>query len=423
MNAGDTLPLTIEKATAGGRMLARHDRRIVLVSGTIPGERVQARIDQVKGGVAFATTIGVETASPDRRPSVADPSCGGNVFTHIAYARQLALKQDIVRDAFVRIAHLPVPDGMTTHASPETGYRMRARLHAQGERLGFYRESSHTLCDPRGTGQLLDSTLEVVRGVSGALRSGRVTNAVSLDITENAAASERAIVLELSVEQRGAGTWEPVLGVGGVTGASILRRGQVMASRGELRVRDALRIDAPGGSVQLMLARQAGAFFQGNRYLLEPLISRVQSFLPDGPLIDLYAGSGLFGLAHVAAERGSVTLVESDRLALDDLRVNAGPFADAVTVVGAPVEAFVASNMPASSVVVDPPRTGLARGIAAALTTSGARRVVYVSCDVATLARDAQALAQGGFELRAMELFDLFPNTAHVETVSVFDRD
>jgi 23S rRNA (uracil1939-C5)-methyltransferase len=425
MKTGETLPLTIEKATAGGRMLARHEGQVVLVSGTIPGERVQARIDQVKGGVAFATTTAVEIASADRRQSSVDPACGGNAFSHIAYGRQLSLKHEIVRDGFARIAHLPVPKVISTHASPETGYRMRARLHAQRARLGFYRESSHTLCDPETTGQLLESTLEVVRAVAAALQSGRVTNAVSLDVTENVDASERAIVLELSAEQQGAGTWEPVLGIGGVTGATIVRRGQVIAGRGELRVRDVLPINAAGESTQLTLARQGGAFFQVNRHLLQPLISRVQSLLLDGPLIDLYAGSGLFGLAHAAAGRGPVTLVESDRRALEDLGVNARPFGTIVSVMGVPVEQFVGTgaSLQASSIVVDPPRTGLARGTAAALTSSSARQVVYVSCDVATLARDAQALAQGGFELREMELFDLFPNTAHVETVSVFARD
>lgn len=275
MRPGDTLSLTIEKAAAGGRMLARHDGRVVFVAGTIPGERVQARIEQVKGDVAFGATVAIETPSPDRRAAGPDPACGGNVFAHIAYVRQLALKQDILRDAFWRIAHIPLADELATHPSPETGYRMRARLHAHGERLGFYRESSHTLCDPGATGQLLESTLDAVREVSAALRSGRVTLATSLDISENIEATERAIVLELSAEQRDQGNWEAVLGARGVTGATIMRRGQVLASRGELSVRDVLELAMPGGTTMLTLARQAGAFFQGNRYLLRQLVARV----------------------------------------------------------------------------------------------------------------------------------------------------
>src|SRR5262245_57038277 len=183
MKAGDILPLTIEKPAAGGRMLARHQGQVVLVTGTIPGERVLVRVDQVRGGVAFASTKVVETQSADRRATNPELACGGNVFGHIAYARQLGLKQDILRDGFQRIAHVGLPDDVPMHPSPERGYRMRARLHVHGERLGFYHEGTHTLCDPASTGQLLDSTLRVVGGVADALRSGRVAHAVSLDIS------------------------------------------------------------------------------------------------------------------------------------------------------------------------------------------------------------------------------------------------
>jgi 23S rRNA (uracil1939-C5)-methyltransferase len=302
---------------------------------------------------------------------------------------------------------------------------MRARLHAHGDRLGFYRESTHTLCDPAATGQLLDSSVDVVRRVADALRAGQVAHAASLDISENIDATERAIVLELSAEHREHGRWDALLTVDGITGATITRRGQVVASRGEQAVRDVLEVETPDGTRHVTFARRAGAFFQGNRYLLRTLVARVSALVAPGDLVDLYAGSGLFGLAHAAAGHGAVTLVESDRFALEDLRGNAAPYAGVAVVIGAPVEQYVrsAANITAPTVLVDPPRTGLSRGVAAALAASRASRLVYVSCDVATLARDVRALADGGFRLRRMELFDLFPNTAHVETVVVLDRD
>ena len=425
MRPGDTLSLTVEKAAAGGRMLARHEGRILLLSGAIPGEQVQARIDQVKGGVVFGSTVSVDVASSDRRSAGPDPSCGGNVFAHIAYARQLTLKQEIVRDAFARIAHLPIPDELVAHASPERGYRMRARLHVHGDRIGFYREATHTLCDPAATGQLLDATVTVIRDISDALRSGRVAHASALEICENVDASQRAIALELLPDQQERGQWDGVLKVPAITGAAVTRRGQVLAGRGDLSVRDVLEIETPGRIAHVVLARQVGTFFQGNRYLLQTLVTRVLELLLPGALIDLYAGCGLFGLAHAAAGGGPVTLVEGDGLVLEDLRANARPYPGDATVVGAPVEQFVGSGdtIAAPSVLVDPPRTGLSRGVAAALAASSTSRVVYVSCDVATLARDVRALVDGGFRLRQMELFDLFPNTAHVETVSLLDRD
>src|SRR5215207_7140678 len=110
-------------------MIARHEGQIVFVAGEIPGERVRVRVEQVRGGTAYAATTLVEEASPDRRDPGADPACGGNVFAHVTYPRQLQLKAAIVQDAFARIGKLPLAAPVSVRASPEQGYRMRARLH------------------------------------------------------------------------------------------------------------------------------------------------------------------------------------------------------------------------------------------------------------------------------------------------------
>src|SRR5499427_4887620 len=129
-----TVPLTIEKPAAGGRMIARLDGQVVLVSGAIPGERVNARIDRKGKGVLYATTVDVDEPSPDRRPVAGDPECGGCLYAHVAYPRQLELKSDVIADAFSRIGKLSLPGHVVVARSPETGYRMRARLHVRGHR-------------------------------------------------------------------------------------------------------------------------------------------------------------------------------------------------------------------------------------------------------------------------------------------------
>src|SRR3954468_16675342 len=96
---GGRLTLDIDKPAAGGRMLARHAGQVVLVTGTIPGERVVARVERVGMGVAFADTEDVLVASPDRRTGSTDWRCGGDAFSHIAYPRQLMLKAQIIQDA------------------------------------------------------------------------------------------------------------------------------------------------------------------------------------------------------------------------------------------------------------------------------------------------------------------------------------
>ncbi len=417
---GDLLSLTIEKPAAGGRMLARHDGQVILVAGAIPGERVRARVEQRRGGVLFARVELVEEPSPDRRAGGADPACGGSDYAHIEYARQLLLKQAIVADAFARIARHPIEPPVAVHASAERGYRMRARLHARGTRLGFYREGTHMLCDPAGTGQLLDDTCLVIDRLSESMRADAVEGAMALELAENVSGDERAVVLELDPDGRARGPWEALLRVAGLTGAAVSRGGRVLASGGELTIHDT--VQAPDGS-RVRLGRGPRTFFQGNRHLLGTLVDRVLARVGDGPLVDLYAGCGLFGLCHAAAGRGPVEAVEADAEGAGDLERNAAGI-DAVTVHAQPVEHYLDRHpkLDHATVLVDPPRTGLSREAAVRLAGSGAPRIVYLSCDVATLARDARHLLDAGFALGPVELLDLFPATSHVETLLVATR-
>src|SRR5688500_17244301 len=146
ISIGDVLPLTIDKPAAGGRMIARVDRLVVLVSGAIPGERVRAKIERVGKGAAYAAAVDIEEPSADRRVATGDPLCGGCLYAHIAYPRQLELKALVIADAFARIGRLGLPAGIRVAPSPEEGYRMRARLHMRGRLAGFFREGTHEVC-------------------------------------------------------------------------------------------------------------------------------------------------------------------------------------------------------------------------------------------------------------------------------------
>ena len=169
----------------------------------------------------------------------------------------------------------------------------------------------------------------------------------------------------------------------------------------------------------MALQRNVRAFFQGNRYLLPALVARVLSLVEPGPVADLYAGVGLFGVALAATGRGDITAVEGDRTGAQDLRANASPYGAALTVVHQSVEAFVArpSTPPGTSLIVDPPRTGMSREAMDGIVHFRAPSILYVSCDVATLARDVRRLVESGYLIDHVEAFDLFPNTAHVEAV------
>ena len=187
---------------------------------------------------------------------------------------------------------------------------------------------------------------------------------------------------------------------------------------GDAYVRDVVSV----GGVDVMLRRHVLSFFQNNRYLLRDLVSHVIGQISSGDdVIDLYAGVGLFAIAAAVGRGARVTAVEGDSVSAADLAANAVATDGAVAAVHQPVESFVAHHRQApSALIVDPPRTGMSGEALSGAIGLGARRIIYVSCDVATLARDARRLVDAGYVIERVDGFDLFPNTPHVETVAVF---
>ena len=134
----------------------------------------------------------------DRREPFTDPLCGGCLYAHIAYARQRAIKSEIIADALGRIGRIVWPSPIVVAASPEEGYRMRARLHVRGRRIGFFREGSHDLCDARLTRQLLPATSDVLDRIGAGLASLNLDVDGDLDVSENVDASQRVVHFETS---------------------------------------------------------------------------------------------------------------------------------------------------------------------------------------------------------------------------------
>jgi 23S rRNA (uracil1939-C5)-methyltransferase len=417
MHAGTLLTLDIEKPAAGGRMLARHDGQVVLVWGAIPGERVSARVERTGKGVIYAETVQVLSPSADRRADV-DWRCGGNVLAFIDYPRQLEIKGQIIQDALARIGRVRLAPP-TVVASPEHGYRMRARLHASNGRIGFYREGTHTLCSAAPTRQLADATNAWIAAMEELIARHALAGLAALDVAENIGGDERACHVELHA---GVETSDYAALSDGLTGLSAAR-----ADRAGFEVLSGTPVvtDVLNG---LRLQRDVRAFFQGNRFLVNSLVQRVVSLAGNGPIVDLYAGVGLFGLSLAAAGAPRVIAVEGDSISGRELQANAEPFGDRVRVERRSVEQFLAlvrdrrDDLSGAAVIVDPPRSGMTREALAGVIALQPARIVYVSCDVATLARDTRTLIDAGYELGELTGLDLFPNTAHVESIAPFNR-
>jgi 23S rRNA (uracil1939-C5)-methyltransferase len=422
LTAGLEIELLVEKPAAGGRMIARHGGQVVFVAGAIPGERVKARVERVERQLAFATATGLIEASADRREPFSDPLCGGCLYSHIAYDRQLQIKAAVVEDAFTRLGRLPVPVPVMVKRSPERGYRMRARLRAAGDRIGFYREGSHVLCDARATHQMIEAGLDAAATAVSMLH-GRGARVAVVEIAENLIGDGRVLRIEVANDLEAPG--EAVTGLAAIAGVSgvALVTPQGSFEAGVPLVQDDLASLSAGRATAGRLVRRPTSFFQANRFLLPELVIAVLDAVPaSGDVLDLYAGVGLFALSLAATGRTRVTAVEGDRSSGADLFSNASQFAEAVRVVASSVEEYLARRLPQpATVIVDPPRTGMSRPALDRIASLKPQRVVYVSCDPPTMARDARRLVDAGYRLTSLRAFDLFPNTPHVESLGIFD--
>ena len=443
VKVGSEVTVDIEKPVAGGRMLARHEGQVVLVWGAIPGERVRARIERAGRGVLYAETSEVLAPSVDRRDAGADWRCGGHMFAHIAYERQTRVKAEIIQETLGRIGRVSMPAQPDVVASPERGYRMRARLHARGGRLGFLLEGTHRLCNAGATGQLLPETVDWVASAERVIAQERLSGLVGVEIAENVRADERACHLHLEAGTDAA-PFARLADAGRLTGLSAERADRLGIERlmGVPSVTDVLPVRAGDSTSALHLRRNVRTFFQGNRFLLERLVRFVIELVPPGPVVDLYAGVGLFGLSLAAAGGEGITLVEGDPTSGADLKANAEPFGPRVTVDTRSVETFLRMAGPAgpprgahparhvethdaanaATFIVDPPRTGISKDAIGGIVGRQPARIIYVSCDIATLARDTRTLVDAGYMLGGVTGIDLFPNTAHVETIATFSR-
>ncbi len=425
LSPGAIVELLIEKPAAGGRMIARHEGQVVLVSGTIPGERVRAQVERVEKRLAFASTQEIVEESPHRRATVFDPACGGCVYAHIGYDTQIALKSEVIADAFTRIGRVPLSSPVPVAASPVRGYRMRARLHVHRGRAGFFREGSHQLCDAEPTGQLHQGATEAVQDALSVLGQSMSADVMSIQVSENVAADERALHLEVRTARAVApAALATAMEAARLTGCSARSATGSFSRAGDPAVADPLGVLTAGRAASGMLRRHAASFFQANRFLLPALVTHVMDAVSeDGDVLELYAGVGLFAVSLAAAGRSGIAAVEGDRESGADLLRNAAAYPQRIRAVVGLVEEYVRRERTRpETLIVDPPRTGMSREAMDAIPQLGARHIVYVSCDPPTMARDARRLLESGYALTSLTGFDLFPNTPHVEVVGVFER-
>lgn len=385
MRTTDTLPsflnVTIERLLPGGVGLAHAEGLTLFVSLAAPGDEVRVRIDRVQGKVAFASIHEIIKPSPVRvdPPCPYFGRCGGCDFQQLTYEAQLQAKVDIIQDCFQRIAKVPEPVEIKIHRSPEWQYRARALWQTDADRkwLGYYVRGSREVCDVEYCAVLvpeLQQTLESLRSTIETATSVRDIAAVAGD--------------------EGVSVYPPL--------ANFDPRAISRTIAGE------------------RYHLSAKSFFQINHQLLPVLIQEAIGSAEGKIALDLYCGVGLFTLP-LARRFTQVKGVEANERAIRFARANL----ESAQLNNAQVFAADVSNWLRSTEVpstadlllLDPPRTGAENKVMAGILSLKPARIVYVSCDPATLARDLKKLLAGGYSLDTVTAFDMFPQTHHVETV------
>lgn len=382
LSTGDAFELDVVSVVAGGDGLARTEEgQVVFVRGGLPGERVRVDVLETRRDFARAAVTEVLVASPDR---VEPPcgfvalGCGGCGWQHVRADAQLPLKREIVVDSLRRLGRIvdpPVFDGV---ALPAEGYRTTLRLAVDAEgRPALHRAASHDLVT-------IDSCLVTHPLLTAILATGRWPGA-------------RSVTLRC-----GARTGETLVKVSpGRVGGSTANSFHELAAGRRWRI-------------------SAASFFQARPDGADALAAEVVALVTGAgasSAVDLYCGVGLFAGALLDAGVTVGSAVEGSRSSADDAKHNLGR---SVRVATSDVGKW--KPRPAESVVADPSRDGLGREGVATVLGCEPSLVVLVSCDPASLGRDARLLAEAGFRLQRSIPIDLFPHTPHIEVVSSFVR-
>jgi 23S rRNA (uracil1939-C5)-methyltransferase len=376
-----TAVIEIERIVAGGYGLGRHEGRVLLVPLTAPGDTVEAELPE-RGPMATLARVIIASSERVTPPCAYFGVCGGCDLMHLSYPAQVEAKVQMVVETIQRIAGedlLSMSGGMGIEANPEPLHsRIRATWQPTASHTaGYFRRGSHEAIEIDSC-PILDPALESVRaGLRLHDKAQGLTNGSHVSLSTGGEAAE---VVEFTVAD-----------------AHIL------------------------GS--------ADAFFQASTALLDRFVRHVVHLAGrgrPGHVLELYSGIGLFSIP-LAPHVGKVDAVESAPLAVELAQQNVQRNClRNVECHVASVEQWIATARRAGTrpdaILVDPPRVGLSDRVAGGIIRLKPQRIVYVSCDPATFARDARRIADAGYRMSNLTLFDLFPQTHHTETVAAFDR-
>ena len=386
LKVGDRVEVEIGPVANGGHFVARHNGQVIFVRHAIEGEIALIEITSVSAKLARADAISIIKKSPKRVETPCEFSgpgkCGGCDFLHINIEEQLKFKEQIVRELFTRIAKTEI-DFSIHSTSPKNGLNWRTRVEfavSKKGQIGFYSARTNEVIE-------ISKCLALVPEIN------------DLDIFKrNWRGDDRVEVAATS-------------------------SGQVNVSRGGRTIEGQSQLVEKVGNIKFQVS--PASFWQGHVNAAEILVNKVLELCElraGDTVLDLYGGVGLFSKALLTnnAELSKVHLVESNEKATSDARKNLSEFGKIVSIHTGRVEQWLTQIKKCDVVVLDPPRSGSGELVNKLLIGLSPRRIVYVSCDPASLARDSAQLVSSGYKLGHITGYDLFPNTQHIECVATF---
>jgi 23S rRNA (uracil1939-C5)-methyltransferase len=380
-----TFEVEIERMLPGGVGLAHAEGLTLFVSLAAPGDVARVKVDRVQGTVAFASIVEVLKPSAVRvePPCPYFGRCGGCDFQQLTYEAQLAAKVEMVRDCLHRIAKLELPAEINiTPSTNQWRYRSRAtwQVDSDTKQIGYYERGTNRVCDVDYCAVLAPKLQEALEKVRSYVASKRVRQPKHIDIVQGDQA--------LSVSPAIAGFSARVI-------SRSIANEQYQFS--------------------------ADTFFQINDEQLQPLIDAAMGDLSGQKAIDLYCGVGLFTLP-MARKFARVTGVEGNPRSVEFARRNVEHAGlENIEIASLGVADWLKHSRSfevLDFLLLDPPRVGCENAVIAGILAMRPRRIAYVSCDPATLARDLKKIIADDYTLDSVSAFDMFPQTHHVETVA-----
>jgi len=426
----DELRLSIEKLVYGGDGLAHTDGNTVFVPYVLPGEEVRAAAKTKKKKLIWAELLEVTSAAKERgKPKCPHfQRCGGCHYQHVPAAEQIRLKREILRETLSRLGGITWDGGIVEHAAEPFGYRNRAQWAVRSgmpRALGYFLPESSVILPIDECPVLSPGLTRAFAELQEMTRAGTLPAGIR-EIEAFADSADEKIALNVAFDK-------------------FPKPAAELASdfRSALpQIESLLLLDQKKNRFELTgpgyLLHEAGgykyrvshlSFFQVNRFLIEDVLKTVTADAHGTLALDLYSGVGFFTLPLARAFHRVIS-VDANLAATRDLQSNAEAAGVTITSHNEHAEAFLQKTEEKPDfVVLDPPRAGLGAEAAMKLADLGAAEIVYLSCDPSTLARDLAVMTNSSrkpkeisgpavhYEIAAMHLFDLFPQTFHIETL------